>query len=742
MKTYGKLFGTAHVTLKKSFVKGAITAALLFIGVLTADADSISIPNASFELSGPAQTSTDPKIAPGWVFTVQGGSAYGIGTISSNFSSPGTSTGSNYAFINNDYPNVSDSITTSASLGEITADTTYTLTVAVGNPNGTGLYEETGNFGIGLTANGSVFALDPIAGGSIANGTFQDFSYSFTTPVDASYAGQDLGILLASAPETDNAFQPSFDNVRLDATDLSAAPEPKAWALFMLGAGALYWLLRRKRTMAAVLFAMSAAPFIGALSANADALYVPNYSFELSGPAETSTDPSIATGWTFNVQGGSDFGVGTISSVTDSPGTSTGSNYAFINCDVPGALDTLSTSAEIGILSDTTYTLTVAIGNFASGLSSSTYDAYFGLTANGNPFVVDPIAFGSIPEGTFEDFTFSFTTPVDYAAAGQTLGIVLAAEETPDAPFQAAFDNVRLDASDPEAVPEPATWALLLLGALVLCWSMRPKRGAPAALIMIGTLSFIAIGLEPTSAASVDVPDNSFETGDGWTYSDPDIVPGWIFNAPTGSSYGSLFQGACFTAPDGSEGNQFAFIDNDVAGTEASLTSASSLGTIAADTTYTLTVALGSPDAVFQGGPLDFDPVSGVAPAAASLELLANGQPFAVDTIPAGMVASGTWQDFSLAYTTTDSDPVVGEQLTLQLGTDLNPGEAEEASFDNVRLDASPSDDDSGGSGGGDGDIGSGLGTAPEPPVWGLLGIGLAAFGSLARWRSWRNSFL
>jgi hypothetical protein len=737
MKTYGKLFGTAHVTLKKSFVEGAITAALLFIGLLTADADSIYIPNASFELSGPAQTSTDPNIAPGWVFTVQGGSAYGIGAISSKFSSLGTSTGSNYAFINNDYPNVSDTITTSAPLGVITADTTYTLTVAVGNPNGKGLYAETGNFGIGLTANGSVFALDPVANGSIANGTFQDISYSFTTPIDASYAGQNLGIVLASAPETDNAFQPSFDNVRLDATDLSAAPEPKTWALFMLGAGALYWLLRRKRTVAAVLFTMSAAPFIGALSANADSLYVPNYSFELSGPADTSTDPSIATGWTFNVQGGSDFGVGTISSVTDSPGTSTGSNYAFINCDIPGDLDTLSTSAEIGILSDTTYTLTVAIGNFASGLSSSTYDAYFGLTANGNPFVVDPIAFGSIPEGTFEDFTFSYTTPVDYDAAGQTLGIVLAAEETPDAPFQAAFDNVRLDATDPATAPEPATWALLILGGLTLYWLTRRKRATIAAALMASALA--------AHAASIDVPNASFETNPwtGWTYSDPDILPGWVFNASTGTGYGSLLQSATFTSPDLSLGNDFAFIDNNAPGTEGYLTSASSLGTITADTTYTLTVALGSPDAASQGGPFDFDPVAGVAPAAASLELLADGQPFATDTIPAGLVASGSWQDFSFSYTTTDSDPVVGEQLTIQLGTEPDGGTPEEASFDNVRLDASPSDDDSDGNGGGDGDSGSGLGTAPEPPGWGLLGIGFAALGSLMRWKRSRcDSFL
>jgi hypothetical protein len=146
-------------------------------------------------------------------------------------------------------------------------------------------------------------------------------------------------------------------------------------------------------------------------------------------------------------------------------------------------------------------------------------------------------------------------------------------------------------------------------------------------------------------------------------------------------------------------------------------------------------VALGSPDAVFQGGPLNFDPVSGVAPAGATLALLANGQSFAIDSIPAGSVASGSWQDFSFSYTTTDSDPVVGEQLSLQLETESDSGEPEEASFDNVRLDASASDNGSGGIGVGDGDNGSGLGTTPEPPGWGLLGLGGLALGALMRWR-------
>jgi hypothetical protein len=703
----------------------------------------ITVPNASFESpTSPPQTSKSPTILPGWVFDVQGGSEYGsMNFHSANFSSGGAADGDNYAFINNDYPGVTDTLTSAASLATIAPLTTYTLTVAIGNRNGTGLYDDPGNVSFSLLANGVAFATQEVTNGTVPNGTFEDFSLTYTTSSTDPIIGDGLTIQMATLPEEGSAFQAGFDNVTLDETTVEAAPEPATALLLVIGGIALIGFARLRRFHPAPLTAgLAIVSFIaaGMASASADPVDVPNASFELSGPIQTSDNPDLAPGWIFNVQDGNAFGINTVSSQFSSPGTSTGDNYAFIYNGTPDVANTITTAASLGaITADTTYTLTVAIGNPAgSGLDDDTYDAYFGLLANGNPFVIDPIAIGSVPDGTFQDFTFSFTTPLDANYAGQSLGIVLASEAPTDTGLQAAFDNVRLDASDPEAVPEPATWALLLLGALILCWSMRPKRGAATALIMIATLS-VAIGLESASAAPVDVPDNSFETGGGWTYSDPDIVPGWIFNVPTGGSYGSLFQGACFTTPDASEGNQFAFIDNNVAGTEASLTSASTLGTITADTTYTLTVALGSPDAVFQGGPLDFDPVSGVPPAGAWLALLANGQTFAIDPVPAGLVSSGTWQDFSLTYTTTDSDPIVGEQLTVQLGTDLNPGEAEEASFDNVRLDASPSDDDSGDGGGGD--TGSGMGTTPEPSSAGLLGFGLAALGSLARWRS-RNA--
>jgi hypothetical protein len=490
---------------------------------------------------------------------------------------------------------------------------------------------------------------------------------------------------------------------------------------------------------ASILAALAAIP-LRAQTTIATSVDVPNFSFESpSSPTETSKSPTILPGWVFDVQDNSEYGTMTFHSANfSSAGAADGNNYAFINNDYPGVTDTLTSAASLATITPlTTYTLTVAIGNRnGTGLYDDPGNVSFSLLANGVAFATQEVTNGTVLNGTFEDFSLTYTTSSTDPIIGDGLTIQMATLPEQGSAFQAGFDNVTLDETTVEAAPEPATLILLAMGGIALIGFARLRRFIPAPLTAgVAIFSFIAAGMASASADPVDVPDNSFETGGGWTYSVPDIVPGWIFDAPTGSSYGSLFQGACFTTPDASEGNQFAFIDNDVAGTEASLTSASTLGAITADTTYTLTVALGSPDAVFQGGPLDFDPVSGVAPAGAWLALLANGQPFAIDPVPAGLVSSGTWQDFSLTYTTTDSDPIVGEQLTIQLGTDLNPGEAEEASFDNVQLDASASDINGDGNGNGDGDTGSGLGTTPEPPAYGLLGLGLAALGWLSRWQ-------
>jgi hypothetical protein len=231
-------------------IKRTAMTVVLMASAVAANATPITVPNASFESpSSPTGNSTNPNILNGWVFNVNNdGSVFGTYAISSNFTSPGASSGNDYAFINNDYPGVTDTITSAASLGKIAPLTTYTLTVAIGNKNGNGLYDNPGNVSFSLLANGTAFTTDTVTNGTVPNGTFEDFTLTYTTPASGSIIGDNLEIQLAALPEQGTAYQPGFDTITLDATSVPVVPEPKTWALLAAGGLALFWLMRRKKT--------------------------------------------------------------------------------------------------------------------------------------------------------------------------------------------------------------------------------------------------------------------------------------------------------------------------------------------------------------------------------------------------------------------------------------------------------------------------------------------------------------
>jgi hypothetical protein len=231
--------------------KTMATAAVLLLTTLVLHATPVTVPNASFESpSSPTSTSTNFNVVSGWVFNVKDGSQFGTGSIASKYSSAGTSSGFNYATINNDFPGVTDTITSAASLGTITPLTTYTLTIAVGDEtqSDTSLYGAPGNVSFSLLANGVAFATKTVPNGSVANGTFADFTLTYATPSSGSIIGENLEIQLATLPETGTAYQPGFDNVRLNET-VMAVPEPTTSALLASGLLALCWLMRRQRSV-------------------------------------------------------------------------------------------------------------------------------------------------------------------------------------------------------------------------------------------------------------------------------------------------------------------------------------------------------------------------------------------------------------------------------------------------------------------------------------------------------------
>lgn len=174
-------------------------------------------------------------------------------------------------------------------------------------------------------------------------------------------------------------------------------------------------------------------------------------------------------------------------------GTPEGVNAALVflanNAGTEAGLQQTLTSSLVG---NTRYTLTVGIGNIASGTSlpgsSGGPGVFFNL--NGFPgYRIDLLAGGSviasdnnsigntIPEGEFRTSTLVFNSPFNHPQIGQNLGIRLVNLNQPGT-FQVPnievdFDDVRLLAV---AVPEPATWMLIGITACVAIPIVRHRR--------------------------------------------------------------------------------------------------------------------------------------------------------------------------------------------------------------------------------------------------------------------------
>ncbi len=133
---------------------------------------------------------------------------------------------------------------------------------------------------------------------------------------------------------------------------------------------------------------------------------------------------------------------------------------------------------------NTTYLLTVEVGNIASGIGPPPCDVAGFFDLDGFPgYQVQLLAggvmvaqdndslHGSIPEGEFRLSTVTLTTGATHAQMGQPLGVRLInlnVVETPADPgIEVDFDDVQLTASPAGTVPAASQWGMLAMMLVV-----------------------------------------------------------------------------------------------------------------------------------------------------------------------------------------------------------------------------------------------------------------------------------
>jgi hapalindole H/12-epi-hapalindole U/12-epi-fischerindole U synthase len=159
-------------------------------------------------------------------------------------------------------------------------------------------------------------------------------------------------------------------------------------------------------------------------------------------------------------------------------GAPEGNNVAliYLSEDIDGGAVSLSQPLTSTLQPNTVYTLSVEVGNIASGFGPPPSNQFFDL--DGFPgYSVQLLAGGvvlaedvdslhnSIPEGTFATSTIQFSSGASHSQLGQALEIRLTnlnIRETLENPgIEVDFDNVRLNATP---VPGPSALTIALLG--------------------------------------------------------------------------------------------------------------------------------------------------------------------------------------------------------------------------------------------------------------------------------------
>jgi hypothetical protein len=160
---------------------------------------------------------------------------------------PAPADGSQYAFLETPNNSSPTSITTTAPVGTVAANTIYTLTTAIGHRNTSIRLPD--NYLIELLVDGIPVASNSLldAHTNIPASSFMDLSASFTSPASGDLIGGAMWVRLTHSTDDGVFRQGAFDNVRVEATTAGEVPEPATLGLLGLAACGLGGYVRLSR---------------------------------------------------------------------------------------------------------------------------------------------------------------------------------------------------------------------------------------------------------------------------------------------------------------------------------------------------------------------------------------------------------------------------------------------------------------------------------------------------------------
>jgi hypothetical protein len=221
-----------------------VASVTLGISLGATNAATITVPNFSFELpsqvdGGFELTVTDWNLIDyGGVFNALDAQFPG----STGGDLPAPALGQQLAFLGDGSTYGAFRLTTAAPLTSILANSTYTMTVALGsrldlpvNPTDSALLQFLAN-DVVLAEGGLGFNLES----TIPPGTFVDFTTSLITGLSSPLIGQNLKVRISYQGDR----QLMIDNVRMDVV---VVPEPSTTGLFIGGVALAAALRRRKK---------------------------------------------------------------------------------------------------------------------------------------------------------------------------------------------------------------------------------------------------------------------------------------------------------------------------------------------------------------------------------------------------------------------------------------------------------------------------------------------------------------